>query len=89
LEARVAEIADQQKLKDAFVLNASIGKLVYINRKVSMNFNLSATNLLNNRNIMTYGYQQGRMKDYNIEQFPNKYSYAQGIKIFLNVGVRF
>lgn len=89
LVERVRQIEEQQKFKNAFVLNASIGKLLYINRKVSMNFNLSLNNILNNRSIMTNGYQQGRMKDYNIEQFPNKYQYAQGIKIFLNVGIRF
>ncbi len=86
---RMKEIEKQQKFNEAFVLNASIGKMLYINRKVSMNFNLQVTNLLNNRKIMTNGYQQGRMKDYDIERFPNKYSYAQGVRVFLNVGVRF
>ncbi len=91
LEAKMKSLAVQEKLNDAFVLNASIGKLLYINRKVSMNFNLSATNLLNNRNIMTYGYQQGRFDytNYDAGKYPNKYSYAQGIRLFLNVGIRF
>ena len=40
---------------------------------------------------MTYGYQQGRFdyKDYNGNKYPNKFSYAQGIKVMFNVGVRF
>lgn len=84
-------LAYQDKLKNAFVLNASIGKLLYINRKVSMNINLSLNNLLNNCNIMTNGYQQGRFDytNYDTGKFPNKYSYAQGFKMFLNLGVRF
>ncbi len=91
LEAKMRTLAHQDKMKEAFVLNASIGKLVYINRKVSMNFNLSATNLLNNRNIMTNAYQQGRFDytNYDVQKFANKVQYAQGIRLFLNVGVRF
>lgn len=91
LEAKMASLAEQDKMNDAFVLNASIGKLVYLNRKVSMTFNLSATNLLNNRDIMTNAYQQGRFDytNYDATKYPNKYSYAQGIKVFFNVGIRF
>lgn len=91
LEAKMHSLAQQDKMKNAFVLNASIGKLVYLNRSVSMNFNLSATNLLNNRNIMTNAYQQGRFDytNYDAQKFPNKYQYAQGIRLFLNVGIRF
>lgn len=91
LIAKVEEIAEQQKLNDAFVLNASIGKVIYINRKVSLNINVSVDNILNNRKIQTYGYQQHRLDhtNYDISKYPNKYSYAQGIKTFVNIGVRF
>ena len=91
LEAKMDELATQDKLKDAFVLNASVGKVVYINRKVSMNFNLSVNNVLNNRKIQTYAYQQGRFDytNYDAQKYPNKYFYAQGIKVYFNVGVRF
>lgn len=84
-------ITTQEKLRDAFVLNLSIGKLIYLNRTASMNINLNIENLLNNKKIMTGGYQQGRL-DYtnmNIAKFPNKYYYGQGIRFFVNVGVRF
>lgn len=78
-------------LNDAFVLNASIGKLIYLNRKVSMNINLNVDNILNNKKIQTYGYQQGRFdySNYDSTKYPNKYFYAQGIKVYLNVGIRF
>ena len=91
LEAKIAELAQQDKLKNAFSLNVSIGKLLYINRKVSMNFNLNLNNVLNNKNVVTYAYQQGRIdtKDYDRNKYPNKLTYAQGIKVFLNIGVRF
>ena len=47
--------------------------------------------MLNNRDVVTYAYQQGRVdtKTYNRSQYPNRYQYAQGIRAFLNVGVRF
>lgn len=91
LEAKIDEITRQEKLNDAFVLNASIGKVVYLNRKVSLNFNLNVNNLLNNRKIQTGGYQQGRFDytNYTTTKYPNKYYYAQGIKVYFNVGVRF
>ena len=91
LEAKMDELGEQDKLRDAFVVNASIGKLVYINRKVSMNFNLNVDNILNNRKIQTYAYQQGRFDytNYDSTKYPNRYFYAQGIKVYLNVGIRF
>lgn len=91
LQAKIDELSAQDKLKDAFSLNLSIGKLIYINRKVSMNINLNINNLLNNKDVVTYAYQQGRLdtKNYIRDKYPNKYSYAQGTKVFLNVGVRF
>ena len=69
----------------------SIGHVIYLNRRASLNFNLSLNNLLNNTNIQTGGYQQGRFdyKNFTTSKYPNKYYYAQGFKMFLNVGVRF
>lgn len=91
LVAKMKELTTQDKLKNAFSLNMSIGKLLYINRKVSMNFNLNVNNILNNRDICTYAYQQGRMDtdDYNRNKYPNRLTYAQGVRVFFNVGVRF
>ena len=88
---KVKEITNQEKLRDAFVLNLSVGKVVYINRKVSMNFNLSVNNLLNKKNIQTGGYQQSRFdyRNYDVNKYPSRFYYAQGIRIFANVGIRF
>ena len=91
LQAKIDELSAQDKLKDAFSLNLSIGKLIYINRKVSMNINLSLNNILNNKNVVTYAYQQGRLdtKNYDRGTYPNKLTYAQGVRAFVNVGIRF
>ncbi len=90
LEEKRAEITNQEKLKDAFVLNFSVGKLIYT-KWGALNFNLSVNNLLNNRNIQTGGYQEGKFDytNYDINKFPNKYYYAQGIRVFFNFGIRF
>lgn len=86
----VEEITGEEKLNNAFVLNASIGKAIYIN-KIALNFNVNVDNILNKKDIMTWGYQQGRFdySDFNRLKYPNRYSFAQGIKVFVNVGVRF
>ena len=91
LEAKIKELTNQEKLKDAFTLNLSVGKMIYLTRSASLNLNLNVNNVLNNRDIVTYAYQQGRIdtKNWNANAYPNRYTYAQGIKIFLNAGIRF
>ncbi len=87
---RQSEITHQDRLNDAFYMNLSIGKLFYF-RWGSLNFNLSVNNLTNNRNIQIRGWQDGKFdyKDYNINKYPNKVVYAQGLRVFFNVGIRF
>ena len=89
----IKDISQQEKLNEALVINASIGHVIYLNRSASLNINLNLNNILDNRNIQTGGYQQGRIdtKDYanTANKFPNKYYYGQGFKVFLNLGLRF
>ena len=91
IEAKIEELAHQDKLDSHFTLNASIGKAIYFRNGPSLNFNLNINNVLNNRDVVTYAYQQGRVdtKNYDRNAYPNRYQYAQGIRLFLNVGVRF
>ena len=89
----IKDFSAQDKLNEALVFNASIGHVIYINRTASFNINLNLNNILDNRNIQTGGYQQGRTdtNDYTntSTKFPNKYYYGQGFKLFLNLGLRF
>ena len=91
LAQAVKDITAEDKLKNAFTLNLSIGKLIYLTQKTSLNVNLNVDNLLNKKDIMTYGYQQGRFDytDFNRSKYPNRYFFSQGIKVFVNVGIRF
>ena len=91
-----AKLGTQEKLNAGFLLDASIGKLYYLKNRRSLNFNLSLSNMLNNRNMVTGGFQQARLPlasgviDANaLDRFPNRYYYAWGFNMFLNVGYRF
>lgn len=90
-DRKAAEITHQEKLKGGFLLNASIGKLIYLTRSSSLNINVSLSNILNKKNLQTGGYEQGRFDftNFNVNKYPNKYYYAQGFNVFVNVGFKF
>jgi hypothetical protein len=91
VQALIDAYADQPKLDNQWVLNASIGKNFYLTRKLSLNVNLSVSNILNNKDLVINAFQQSRVdtKRYNVNAYPTKLQYAQGTKVYLNVGVRF
>jgi hypothetical protein len=93
LQQLIKDLSVQEKLNEALLINASIGHVIYINRSASFNINLNLNNILDNKNIQTGGYQQGRIDTKDItntaNKFPNKYYYAQGFKMFLNLGLKF
>lgn len=90
-KAIINSYADQPKLDNQWVLNASVGKVMYLTRKLSLNLNLSVSNILNNKDLVINAFQQSRVdtKRYNVDAYPTKLQYAQGIKVYFNVGVRF
>ena len=92
-------LGTQERLKGGFLLDASVGKVLYFNNRAqSLNINLSLNNLLNNTSMVTGGYQQSRLSRNNksavkaiepIDKFPNRYYYAWGFNMFLNVAFKF
>jgi len=89
-------LGTQEKLNGGFMLDASLGKLIYLKNRRSLNINLSASNILNNTNMITGGYQQARLPLNNgvidasaVNKFPSKYYYAWGFNMFLNIGYKF
>lgn len=84
------EITKQEKLPDAFTLDASIGKSWKI-KNYYLNLNFSVTNILDNQDLITGGYEQSRYdyKEHQVDKFPSKYYYAYGRTFFLNLGFRF
>lgn len=94
----VRELQNQEKFQNGVMVDATVGKVIYLrNRSQSLNINMTFNNLLNNRNMKTGGYQQARIplnsdrsiNTAGLDRFPNKYFYAQGFNFYLNVGYRF
>ena len=87
-----------------FLIDASVGKLIYLPNRQSVSINLSVTNITNNTHFKTGGYQQARLPravrqgeaDYqnsvitaNAWKYPSKYYYAWGTNFFLSVTYKF
>lgn len=95
---------EQEKFKGGFMLDASIGKSLRLKRGRTLSINLNLTNITNNRNLKTGGYEQNRDDSYYKEsdgQYTkgedraykfsrnSKYYYAFPFNFFLNVGLKF
>ena len=89
----VEYMAAQEKFDPAFLLNVSVGKSWYINRKYNFGFSLNVQNILNNTNVKTGGYEQTRLIDSATKtryyRFDPKYFYMQGVNYMLNLYFRF
>ena len=84
----------QEKFAPAVLVNVSIGKSWYIQRKYQLGFSFNGKNLLNNRSVKTGGYEQTRLVDNTVSKerfyrFDPKYFYMAGTNYMLNVYFRF
>ena len=90
---------EQAKGHGGFMLDGSIGRSIYLKRG-SLSINLSVTNILNNTNIVTGGYEQSRSdyskktdgtttnRAYKFSKNPMKF-YAYGTNGMLNIAYKF
>ena len=83
------KLTAQEEFDGGCTLDLSVGKIIYLKGKQSLNFNLSVNNVLNKRDVRTGGYEQGRMDLEYPDRFGSKYFYMQGINCFLNASYRF
>lgn len=94
------DVLEQIKGKGGFMLDASIGKSIYLKRG-QLSINLMLTNILNNTKITTGGFEQSRSdvtytqtgavnneRTYKFSRNPKLY-YAYGINGMLNITYRF
>jgi hypothetical protein len=94
-------VPDQEKGHGGFMLDGSIGHNIRLRHGRSMSINLMVTNILNNRNIVTGGYEQSRsdytvnddgtmnnIRTYKFSKNPMKF-YAYGINGMLNIAYKF
>ena len=85
----------QAKGKGGFMLDGSIGRSIYLKRG-SLSINLMITNILNNQNICTGGYEQsrsdytnsGNIRAYRFSKNPMNF-YAYGTNGMLNIAYKF
>lgn len=91
IDAKLKEITGQEELGSKFTLDISLGKLIYFENNNSLSINVMVQNVLNNTDMRTGGYEQGRFdfSDYDSFKFPPRYYYAQGLNFFVNLGYRF
>ena len=78
----------QEKLDDAFTLDFYGGKS-WVIKGYTVLLNVSVNNILNNQNIVLYGYEQLRSDYSDLDKFPAKYSYLYGTNFFVSLAVRF
>lgn len=90
-------ITKQKKFDDQFMLNANAGKS-FVFGKYRMGISVSVNNILNNRNYVTGGFEQGRNVNFTdaledaqraTPYFGPKLWYDKGITFFTNVYLRF
>lgn len=91
-DPRVAIITEQQKAneKPQFTLDASVSKTWKI-KNFYIGLNGSVSNILNNTNMITSGYEQSRFdfENKNIDKFPARYYYGLGRTFFFMVTFRY
>lgn len=86
---------EQSKGHGGFMLDGSIGRSIYL-KHGSLSINLMVTNILNNRNIVTGGFEQSRSdysasensRTYKFSKNPFKF-YAYGTNGMLNIAYKF
>lgn len=86
---------EQAKGNGGFMVDGSIGRSIYLKRG-SLSINLMVTNILNNQNLCTGGYEQsrsdytnsGNIRAYRFSKNPMKF-YAYGTNGMLNITYRF
>ena len=83
-------MASQTRLKGQFTLDASISKSWRI-KNYTIGFNVSVTNITNNKNLITTAWEQYRYDytTYNENKFQNKYYYAFGTTFYAGLNFQF
>ena len=93
----ISQMIAQKKFDDQFMLNANVGKS-FLFGKYRMGVSVSVTNILNNRDYVTGGFEQGRIVNFPdalqelnraTPYFGPKLWYDRGTQFFANVYLRF
>ncbi len=91
-------VIDQQKLPSFYTIDLFGGKSFKVDKYIKkassntfLNLNLGLTNVLNNKNILLYGFENLRVGSATAQPdwFVPKYAHALGIQYFINMTLRF
>jgi hypothetical protein len=82
------KIIDQTKLKNGYSVSMFAGKSFKISNYY-LNLTVNISNLTNNQNFQTGGYEQLRYDPTNIDKFPPKLGYMYGLNYFAMAKLRF
>ena len=93
-DEEILYMTEQKKFDSAWLVNLSVGKSWYIQRKYQLGFSCNVKNLLNNTNVKTGGYEQTRLVSKTEQgtryyRFDPKFFYMSGINYMLNIYFRF
>ena len=93
-DEEVLYMTTQEKFRPAWLVNFSVGKSWFIQRKYQLGFSLNVKNVLNNKRVKTGGYEQTRLVDNTASKsryyrFDSKYFYMAGTNYMLNIYFRF
>lgn len=91
-------ILSQEKLPSAFTVDLFAGTSIKVDKYIKaaghntfLYLNVGVNNVLNNKNIVTGGFEQLRFDNStpNIDRYPAKYFYGYGTNFFVNVSLKF
>lgn len=83
------DVVAQERLEAGFTLDVYAGKSWRLKKKYFLNFNVSANNVLNNRDFRVGGFEQLRFVPTNLDRFPPIYSYMFGTTFFTMLSLSF
>lgn len=89
-------VIDQKKLPNFYTVDLMLGKSFKVNKYIKrasnqtmLVFTFGLNNILNNKNINLYGFENLRFKKEDADLFGPKYAYALGTQYFINLSLRF
>lgn len=88
-DPQVDQILDQEKLDDGLTFDLFAGKSWRVKKKYFIRLNLSVSNILDEKDLKTGGFEQLRYDSNNIDRFPPKYGYMYGRSYFAMVSLLF
>jgi len=89
-------LGTQERLPSGFLVDVSLGRIIFLPNRRQVNINISVNNVLNNTNLISTSFQQGRMamsgnqiNEAALDRFPNRNFWVQGFNFSAHVGYRF